>query len=170
MIEEYIHIKASTVKLWTTHMTMLIKVLQNSEGSVMELGGGPFSTPLLHWLCKMQNRKLVTYESDPQYYRLCRGFQSHLHRVRFIEDWDTIPLEKWGVIFIDHHPDKRRVVDLIKFKDHADYLVMHDTEKEEKYELYKAFPLFKNVFQWNEAKPWTSVFSNLKDLNFLKQK
>jgi len=151
-------------------MTTLIKVLQKSEGPVLELGGGPFSTPLLHWMCKIQGRKLVTYESDPQYFRLCKGFQSHLHRVRFVEEdnWGSVPLEKWGVIFIDHHPDKRRVIDLIKFKDHADYLIMHDTEKEEKYELHKAFPLFKYMHIWQESKPWTSVFSNTKDLNFLK--
>jgi hypothetical protein len=151
-------------------MTMLIKVLQNSEGPVMELGGGPFSTPLLHWLCKMQGRKMVTYESDPQYYQLCRGFQSSYHKVRFVseDNWDSIPLENWGVIFIDHHPDERRVIDLIKFKDHADYIIMHDTEKEEKYGLKKAYPLFKQIHVWDGCKPWTSVFSNKKELSFLK--
>lgn len=163
-----ISIKVETVKNWTTHMTMLLKVLDNSTGDVLEIGGGPFSTPLLHWMCKLQGRKLVTYENDPTYYQLCRGFQSNLHRVRFIENWDDIKLEHWGVIFIDHHPDKRRVVDLLKFKDHANYLVMHDTEKEEKYELKKAYPKFKYIYTWKGCKPWTSVFSNINKLDFLK--
>ena len=165
---KFLKIKVETVKNWTTHMTCLLKVMEHSSGQVLEIGGGPFSTPLLHWVCKMQGRKLITYENEPTFYKLCKGFQSNLHRVRFIENWNDIPLENYGVVFIDHHPDERRVVDLIRFKDHADYLVMHDTEKEEKYKLKQAYPLFKYMFVWKEAKPWTSVFSNKHNLEFLK--
>lgn len=163
-----INIKVETVKLWTTHMTVLMKVLGNSEGPVLEVGGGPFSTPLLHWICKMQGRKLVTYENEPTFFRLCKGFQSPLHKVRFIENWDDMDFEThWGVVFIDHHPDDRRVVDIINFKDKADFIVVHDTEKEEKYGFPKAWKLFKNIYTWKECKPWTTVVSNTKSLDFM---
>lgn len=164
-----IKIKVDTIKLWTTHMTCLIKVLLNSKGPVLEVGGGPFSTPLLHWMCKMQNRKLVTYENEPTFYELCRRFKSPLHRVRFIENWDTMDFKThWGVVFIDHHPDERRVKDVINFKDKADFIVIHDTEKEKKYRWDKAWPLFEYVHHWKECKPYTSVVSNYKNLDFLK--
>ena len=162
-----IQIKIATVKLWTTHMTMLMKVLQHSRGTVLELGGGQFSTPLLHWICKEQGRKLITYESDPDYYKLCKGFQSGLHRVRFIENWDDVPLDNYGVVFVDHHPDTRRVVDLIRFKDKADFIVCHDTEKREKYGWDQADEHFKHQYVWKECKPWTSVYSKNHDLYFL---
>ena len=160
-----IHIKTSTVKNWTTHFIMLIQVLEMSEGSVLEVGGGIFSTPLLHWLCKMQNRKLVTYENDPEYYKVCRGFQSSGHKVRFIENWDDMDFKThWGMVFIDHHPDERRVVDILNFKDKADYIVIHDTEKETKYGFPKAWGQFKYRYTWKKSKPWTTVVSNFYPL------
>lgn len=164
-----INIKTQTVKGWTTHMPMLIKVLAESKGPVCEVGGGPFSTPLLHWICKMQNRKLVTYENEPEFYKMCRGFQSRLHSIRFLDDWDKMDFNThWGVVFIDHHPPERRVIDVLNFKDKADFIIMHDTEKENKYGLQRAFPEFKYFHTWKDCKPWTSVFSNFKDLTFLK--
>lgn len=166
---KYIPIKIQTMKGWTTHMTMLIKALSASEGPVLEVGGGPFSTPLLHWMCKIQNRKLVTYENDPTFYELCSRFVSNGHRVRFIEDWDEMDFKThWGVVFIDHHPDMRRVEDIINFKDKADYIVVHDVEKVEKYNLTKALPHFKYHYIDKGCKPWTGVYSNFKDLNAIK--
>ena len=49
-------------KFWTTHMPVIIKFIQATEGRVLELGAGLFSTPLLHWLCAEKGRKLYTYE------------------------------------------------------------------------------------------------------------
>jgi hypothetical protein len=166
---KYINIKVQTTKGWTTHMTMLLKVIGNSTGPVLEVGGGPFSTPLLHWMCKMQNRKLVTYENEPMFYQMCKTFQSGLHTIRFIENWDDMDFNThWGVVFIDHHPDVRRVFDLINFKDKADYIVCHDTEKRDKYSWDKANKLFKYQYIWKDCRPWTSVYSNFKSLEFLK--
>ena len=165
---KYINVKIQTIKGWTTHMTMLLKVLDHSQGDVLEVGGGPFSTPLLHWICKMQGRKLITYENEPIFYNLCKKFQSGLHRIRFIENWDDIPLKNYGLVFIDHHPDARRVVDLIRFKDCADFIVCHDTEKREKYGWDQADKFFKYQHIWKECRPWTSVYSNKYNLKFLK--
>ena len=149
-------------------MTMLIKVLLNSEGPVCEVGGGPFSTPLLHWICKMQNRKLVTYENNKDFYDICHQFQSKNHSIRFIENWDEMDFKThWSLVFIDHHPAERRVVDVINFKDSADYIVMHDTE-DYRYGFDKAFPLFKYRYDWKDCTPYTSVVSNSKDLTFLE--
>lgn len=150
---------------------MLIQAVLNSKGTVIELGGGIFSTPLLHWLCKMLDRDLITYEQEPNYYAFERQFQSRKHRIRFVEDWDKIPVPNHvGVVFVDHHPPKRRMIETLRFKDSADYIVVHDTERQDrKYNKEEVFEQFKYRYDWKECKPWTSVFSNLKDLSFLSK-
>lgn len=161
--------KAHLTKEYTTNMTMLIKVLLISKGDVIECGGGIFSTPLLHWLCKMQGRKLITYENEKSYYEFERKFQSPAHRVRFVENWDDIPIPKHcGVVFIDHHPSERRMVETLRFKDVADYIIIHDTERTSReYNKPEVFEQFKYRYDWKACKPWCSVFSNLKDLSNL---
>jgi len=151
-------------------MTMLIKVLFASKGDVVECGGGVFSTPLLHWVCKFMDRELITYENDPAYFAFEHTFQSRQHRVRFIKDWDKIDTKTHrGVVFIDHHPPERRMIETMRFKDSADFIVIHDTERDSReYNKPEVFEQFKYHYDWKGCKPWTSVFSNFKDLSFLQ--
>lgn len=162
-------LNANLSKNYTTHMTMLIKVLLMSDGDVVECGGGVFSTPLLHWMCKFMDRELITYENDPAYYAFEHTFQSRQHRIRFVEDWDKINTKTHrGMVFIDHHPPKRRMVELLRFKDSADYIVIHDTERlSREYNKSEIFEQFKYRYDWKDCKPWTSVVSNYKNLSKL---
>jgi len=160
---------ANLSKNYTTHISTLVKVLQMSEGTVIECGGGIFSTPLLHWLCKAMDRNLITYEQDPTYYAFERTFQSRQHSIRFVENWDDIKIpEHCGMVFIDHHPSERRMIELERFKDIADYIVVHDTERESReYNREEVFAMFKYRYDWKKCKPWTSVVSNFHDLSNL---
>lgn len=160
---------AHLTKEYTTHMGVLINVLLKSEGDVVELGGGIFSTPLLHWLCKDLNRKLITYENEPEYYKFEKNFQSPLHRIRLVKSWDEVDTKTHrGVVFIDHHPAEQRSVDIINFKDSADYIIVHDTERDnEHYDFARAWKYFKYRYDWKDCKPWVTVVSNFKDLSNL---
>lgn len=152
-------------KNFTTHMPMLIKTVQASSGPVMELGGGMFSTPLLHWLCHETGRTLITYESNFEYFRALRNFQSKNHRIRFIESWDDIDLKTfWSVILIDHVAERRKI-DALKFKNNADYIVIHDTQETEYYGYDDEFwSNFKYRYDWKNTTPNTSVISNFKNI------
>lgn len=153
-------------KHWSTHMTMLMKAVRVSGGTVVEVGGGIFSTPLLHWMCKEMGRRLISYENDPEFFRLMHEFQSRDHSVRFIENWDDMDFKSHrGVVFIDHHPEARRGADAIRFKDSADFIVLHDTERPEKYGYDAVWQHFKYVYHWKDCRPWTSVVSNRYDIN-----
>lgn len=148
-------------KDWSTHIPMLIKYVQKTDKNVMELGSGLFSTPLLHWLCR--DKKLVTYENVPEYYQFAKKFQWKNHSIRFIEDWDKLKTRKhWGVIFIDHN-DGHRGEDAIKFKDNADYIIIHDSNAD-CYGYDNIWKHFKYRCDWKECKPWTTVLSNFKEL------
>lgn len=162
--------RANLNKTLTTYIGVLIKVLQMSEGDVVELGAGPASTPLLHWMCKDMNRRLISYENDPEFYNFARQYRSKLHKIVFVENWDDVEADiRRGLVFIDHHPSLRRGTDVIRFKDSADYIIMHDTEEEEKNDYKKVWPNFKYIYTWKECRPWVSVVSNAKDLSGLNK-
>lgn len=153
-------------KAYTTHMSTLLVAIQATEGKVIEFGGGPSSTPFLHWICKAGNRKLTTYESNQAYYEYEHKFTSPLHRIIKVDDWDEVPIEHAGVVFIDHHPSERRLVDTLRFKEVADLIVIHDTERQndDQYRNEEIWPHFKYVFHWKDARPWTSIVSNVIDV------
>ena len=113
---------------WSSYLPILIKVFGLSKGDVLELGSGPFSTPLLHWLCLDTKRYLVTYEDSLEYYNLHKKFVSKKHEIKFVTDWDKINIDKhWGLAFVDHEPGNRRKTEILKLKDTADFIVVHDT-------------------------------------------
>lgn len=166
-------------KEWTTHIPMLIKCVENNKKDivgkwgiykrdVLELGAGLYSTPLLHWLCAEKRRALVTYESNPQWYRFARKFLSRNHRVRHVMNWDHIDFtpshERWGTALIDHKPE-RRVKDILRLKDITTYLVIHDSHNEREYgyndQLWKQF---KHVYHWKFCRPFTTVLSNFRKI------
>lgn len=154
-------------KLFSSHNAILIKAVLFSKGPVCEVGSGPFSTPLLHWLCKELDRKLVTYEDNDEFYTFARKFRSRIHSIRKIEDWDKMDFQQhWGVVLIDH-VTARREQDVISFKDTADYIVIHDNSAKgnKVYKLNKPSPYFKYKFDWTAAYPYTSVVSNFYPLD-----
>lgn len=159
-------IKTNLDKSYSTHMGLLIKVVQMSQGDVVELGTGPFSTPLLHWMCKDMNRRLISYENDEEFYYFAKRFQSSLHRIVHVRDWgdDVDPRPHRGVVFVDHAPTIRRGIEAVRFKDSADYIILHDTEDSETNNYNIVWPNFKYFYTWKDCRPWVSVVSNFKDL------
>ncbi len=145
------------LKSYTTHIPVLIKTLQTTEGAVLELGSGPFSTPLLHWLCAESGRRLETYEDEKEYFDFANQFRSRNHKIFFVEDWDKIDISKrWSVVFIDHKTE-RRSIDALRVN--AQYIMLHDSETDY-YGYSKIYPKFKYVTQYTFANPWTAILSN----------
>jgi hypothetical protein len=152
-------------KHYTTHISTLIKCIQHTDGGVLELGAGPASTPLLHWLCQENQRPLYTFESNNYFFKYARLFQSRNHRIRYV-DWDTFEIGgHWSVAFIDQ-PSKYRARSIIYLKDRVDYFVLHDTDGAGVSRYHDVLAMFKNRYDWKACRPWTTVVSD-KDLSWL---
>lgn len=150
---------------WASHLPVIIKVLQNSEGPVLELGTGLYSTPVMHWLCLEAKRRLVSYENVPGYFKLVERFSYGLHEIKLVDNWDKIQIEDehWGVALVDHNPVERRKVEIARLANITDYLVVHDTERRMDPEtgyIKASFPLFKYRYNYRRQPPYTSVLSN----------
>lgn len=160
---------------WSSHIPVLVDVFNNSEGSILELGTGPFSTPLLHTLCVDNRRTLVSYENNPEFFNMHATFVNEFHQIKLIDDWDKAEIENthWGLAFVDQRPAERRIVEIKRLVNRADYIVIHDSEPRltEEYHYDLIYPLFKYRLNYILSPNYahTTVLSNLKDLTKLKQ-
>lgn len=153
-----------------SHLPILVKLILNSEGPILELGTGFYSTPVLHWLCAENNRKLVSYESSDKYFEVAKCYITDWHEVYFVTDWSKIDISQyWGLVFVDHYPAQQRRLEIARIANNADYIIAHDSElKHDKdYQYSKITPLFKYRRDFNKFYPNTTVFSNFKDITNL---
>jgi len=151
---------------WGSHLPVLIKVVQMTTGPVLECGSGVFSSPFLHWECFRTKRRLLTLENFPQFYNIAKQYNSGLHEVRFITDWDAQDLsEPWSVVLIDHEPGERRGKEIKRLL-HAEYIVAHDAKPRalKGYGYIEAFAQFKYQYLYKGADPFTMLLSNKHDL------
>jgi hypothetical protein len=147
-----------------------MEAMKRTDGDVLELGPGVFSTPVLHWLCHEQKRMLLTVESDPKWSWFCKQYyQTPYHQHLQVNDWDTAKWaisKPWDVALIDHSPSERRVVEIALLKDLVKYIIVHDANpgKEKEYHFSTIYPLFKYKYLFDEVEPNTVVLSNFIDL------
>lgn len=115
---------------WSTHLPLLLAAVLKTEGPVLEIGIGNFSTPILHAVCKAMGRDLVSVEDDRQWVAtFADEYAGPQHE--FIDGFDCLPAlaeRQWGVVLIDESPGTRRGETLKLFGDCADFLVIHDTQ------------------------------------------
>ena len=155
---------------YSTHLPVLMEVMKRTKGDVLELGPGVFSTPVLHWLCKEQKRKLLTVESHKKWSWFCRQYyDTDLHKHLWVEKWDDAKKaisKKWDVVLVDHSPSDRRRVEIALLANLAKYIVIHDADegKDREYHYSKIYPLFKYKYHFGEVEPATVVLSNFVNL------
>lgn len=149
-----------------SHLPVLIKLVSMTDGPILELGCGLYSTTFLHWACRGAKRRLVTYEHNPDFYEFLKEYGNDYHEVHCITDWDAIDIsERWSIAFIDHEPGPRRYIEA-KLLTHSDYVICHDTNNayNHKYNYFKMYHKFKYRYKYTGDHPHTTIFSNYHDV------
>lgn len=155
---------------YSTFMPMLLEAMKRTDGDVLELGAGVFSTPLLHWLCERQKRNLLTIESDPGWYKFVQQYlRTEYHNFLHVGNWDEADKfinKNWDVALIDHSPSGRRVTEIKKLANLTKYIIVHDSEpwKEREFHYSTIYPLFKYRYNFDKVDHNTTVLSNFHDL------
>lgn len=160
--------------LYGSHMPILARIMDLTDGPVLELGMGIYSTPLLDLMCAQSKRPLYSYDNDAVWFKENEKWRSDYHFVSFIEDWDdfyTIQHDyfHWSVALIDHKPAKRRKVDIKNLANKVNFVIVHDTEPEsDKFFKYSwVYKYYKYRYDYTKCRPYTTVLSNFVDLNSL---
>lgn len=155
--------------VYATHMPMVAVIALKTIGPILEMGCGYYSTYILHEMCKLTARELVTLDEKLDWINKFKFLENNFHQIHFVKDWSKFSLidnKKWGMVLIDHAPGERRIVDIDRLKNNADYLVIHDTE-EAGYKYEPILKGFKYRFDYKLIRPWTTVVSNFYELDFL---
>jgi len=157
-------------ELYLSYIPILTRIVDLSDGPILELGMG-FSTMLLDMMARPTKRLVMSYENDPKWYEKNLKFGSDFHKIFLVDSWEKINVESvhWSVAFIDHRPALRRRVEAKRIKDNADFIILHDSEPEinKFYRYTDIYPLFKYRFDYMKCKPFTTVLSNLVDVQRL---
>jgi hypothetical protein len=104
-----------------SHLVPLVRHLAHTDGAVLELGVGHWSTPLLRRYCKAADRKLVSLEADPAWAR-----QFGLEAVSYDEAVPRLARQSWSIVLVDHWPETRRARDALAFVGAAGHILVHD--------------------------------------------
>jgi hypothetical protein len=126
-----------------THMACLMTAAAHTDGPILEMGAGDYSTPLLHALCSKDQRYLLSTDTDKEWLSYFTDLATDWHEFKHVKVytddkeknpqprvWDTIGNDRhWSVVFIDHKPGERRAVDIERLRYNTDIFVVHDTEQ-----------------------------------------
>jgi hypothetical protein len=121
----------------SNHRILLWHALQKTTGLVVEYGSGHGSTPFLKNECKLTDREFQSFENNAEW--------SEKTGSTLITNWNLLPAKQCSVLLIDHAPGEQRKFDIVKNKDSAAIIVVHDTEKpaDHGYQMRQHFGLFK---------------------------
>lgn len=152
-----------------THLPCLIKAAEKTNGDMLELGMGVFSTPYLHYKAVLDNRQLYSYENFKEWagFFLKYGYEHPNHHIAVIDKYANAPIEKpWDVVLIDQTPDSSRAEEVRRLANWAKYIVIHDSNghQDKIYHYSTIYPLFRYRTIWDKDGRHATVLSNLVDL------
>ena len=156
---------------YSSHLSLLMEMVRRTDGPILELGAGRYSTPFLHWACCPTERTLVTLDAQPKFFDYAAQFADEWHAVQLVEDWDAVQLERpksggmWDIVFIDHDAH-RRAPDALRVAQTARYVILHDTcgRSEKHYHYSTVGPRYKYRYHFTKVRPRTTVLSNFVDV------
>lgn len=134
-----------------------------TEGTIIEFGMGEGSTELLSMAAKDQERRFISYENNPEWYAKFVHLHSPYNNLKFVTDWDKARVVDCAILFVDHAPGERRKVEIERFKEKAEVIIVHDTEDEAEYVygLKNVLSLFKYRNDLQQADmPRTTIVSD----------
>lgn len=122
-----------TMDAFGSHLAPLLGCVTRTDGRVLELGSGLYSTPVLH--AAVGDRELLTADRDPVWMARFLYLRSATHRFEQVDDWGAWPAldEAWDVALVDHSPGHERAPAIARLRARARFIVVHDTNAVEHY-------------------------------------
>lgn len=115
---------------WQSHLPALLACIALTDGPVLEIGVGHFSTPHLHALCGALGRLLVSVESNEVWRdEFVKKYGSTTEHA--FTNWTNPAQGCWSVAFIDHSPGGANRAAVFKaLIDVSEFVVVHDAQKD----------------------------------------
>jgi len=166
--------------LYSTHQEALVRMLMRTEGPVLELGIGEYSSVIMHEICEKQGRYLKTVTQDDKWHKKYEFLSAPMHEIvlipggRELEAWQNnaevikqVPNTtegRWGLAMIDQAPGSARVWTMHQIRNMTDFFLVHDTDEMQHYKYHSIFKTFKYSKWYKRLKPHTTVLSDLREI------
>jgi hypothetical protein len=172
---------------YSTHQPLLVATLVQTNGPILEIGGGYYSTPLIAAFANGQQRRAITIETSQYFYEYLRPFETDFHAIKRMEGVPFDPVGKFvpeagrdkrfyielqraalkefpgpfSVVFVDQGPGFLRIPAVNFYAQQAEFIVMHDSD----HQRYKGDFLSNFRYRWDYTLhvPHTTVVSNTRD-------
>ncbi len=165
---------AKKMEASSTHQPPLIHMLNTIVGGdVLEFGMGWHSTPLMHLICGIQGRNLLSVDTDKEWFVKFEEYRAPWHQLQLSAQEPIFKGQHgmfdkhYAIAFVDAAPAQIRQPAIEKLKDVADYVIVHDSECvfQGRVNAYAYdFSMYKHVFHFRPMNPATSVLSNLDEI------
>ncbi len=170
-----------------SHVIPLLASFWITDGDILELGSGWYSTPMAHTFSINQDRTILTADTNQNWLQKLTIFKSRLHHfmlvsetsstgafaktvnpsqadeVKVTSSWDLVGANhSWSVVFVDHAPGLRRPVDLQRLRGHSELLVTHDTDGTlgRVYKLEEVLASFRHRYSFRYPS-WSARFTDV---------
>lgn len=162
-------------ELYWTHTYPLLQTLINVQGDILELGCGHYSTAIV--AAFNRNRRVVSVDHDEDWLGDIKKHYKHECVVagpsvkEWVEGTEQFTKHKWGVVFVDHGHVPHRGEDLLRFKNCAEVILMHDSHldnPDDGYNSFEAIQSFKYFKEHSLYWPQTAVMSETNNLEWLQ--
>ena len=156
-----------------SHIIALLPCLHWTQGAVLEVGAGYYSTSLLSLYS--QTRYCRTLESDWHWLEKARNFfpysdiaEDRGHEFRHVANYRDADMEDrpWDIVFIDQGDHGNRVETALRMKDKSRLVILHDTEHAD---LDAALNGYRYRYDQRTVLPHTSIASQVDDLTWLAE-
>jgi hypothetical protein len=149
---------------YASHQPLLFWAVKNTTGPVLEIGVGPYSTPILHLICN--DRMFVSLEGNPKHVEAYSRLQNENHRLLLVDNWAECKLldMEWDVAFIGHAVSVVRKPAILRLKDRCKYIVAHDSECR-LYGYEEAFAEFPYRVDCKWQNKWATIISMTEPLD-----
>ena len=165
---------AKKMEAFSTHQPPLIHMLNTIvEGDVLEFGMGWHSTPIMHLLCGIQGRNLLSVDTDKNWFDKFKDYRAPWHQLQLSEQEPIFKGQHsmfdkhYAIAFVDAAPAQIRQPVIERIKDVADYVIVHDSEctfQGRKNAYAYDFSMYKHVLHFRPMNSATSVLSNLDEI------
>jgi hypothetical protein len=156
---------------YSTHLVPSITAAMHSgliwpTSTILELGCGHYSTPILSSIAKGQNRKFRLITSDANW---AKPFEKDPHQLDLIDFsmWKGLEFqEEYGMVLIDHEELViDRFVHLFQLSERAKVVVFHDANRiDEMGVSWDAMHLlYRYIYFYDRYFPKTAILSNYVD-------
>lgn len=138
---------------YATHQPVLYEIAMKTTGPIIEFGCGNGSTDILHEICKKNNRLLITLDDNEEWLNQFKqkyigdGYEQDNsgwhkfffvpgnidnsnpnHWTKFLDECELLKNINFDLCFIDQSPGLARTLTIMRFKDKARYVILHDCD------------------------------------------